>query len=257
MNILICNDDGVHAPGIRALKEALQNIAEVTVVAPLEERSTTGHTLTLDHPLRIVQIDDNTYGCSGFPADCSLLGIAEIMKNNKPDLVVSGINRGANLGQDVYYSGTVAASREAAFHNIKSIGVSSVLDFNAPKHTKEYYDTAADFISKLILSELHHKLPARAMLNVNVPNVIHTEIKGVKASTIGFRKYSEEILKRNDFRQREYYWIGGVYQGFDDIPFSDCNVVDDGYISVTPLQIIGSAEADLSFWQKELDKIKL
>ena len=137
MNILICNDDGVYATGIKKLRDSLKEIANVTVVAPLEERSTTGHTLTLDHPLRIVEIEENVFGCSGYPADCSLLGVAEIMKYQKPDLVVSGINRGANLGQDIFYSGTVAAAREAAFRDIKAIGVSSVIGLGSENEVDE------------------------------------------------------------------------------------------------------------------------
>ncbi|MBT7610479.1 MAG: 5'/3'-nucleotidase SurE [Bacteriovoracaceae bacterium] len=255
MKILICNDDGVYAPGIKALKAELMKIGDVTVVAPLEERSTTGHTLTLDHPLRIVEIEKNVFGCSGYPADCGLLGLAEVMKDNKPDLVVSGINRGANLAQDIYYSGTVAAAREASFHNIKAISVSTVIDFGASKGSEERYETAARFVKELILTKIHESLPKYAMLNVNVPNVIDKDIVGIKASAIGFRHYSEEILKRTDFKKREYYWIGGIYKGFENIPGSDCNAVEEGNISVTPIQIIGQAQQDLKFWQSKLDQI--
>jgi 5'-nucleotidase len=257
MNILICNDDGVYASGIKILRDYLKEIANVTVVAPLEERSTTGHTLTLDHPLRIVEIEENVFGCSGYPADCSLMGITEIMKSEKPDLVVSGINRGANLGQDIFYSGTVAAAREAAFRDIKAIGVSSIIGFGSRVNSnEEHYETAAEFIRELILSKIYEKLPTRAMLNVNVPNLPKNNIKGIKASEIGFRYYSEEILKREDFRKREYYWIGGVYEGYDDIPYSDCNVVQEDCISVTPLQLVGTMNRKLSEWQKDLDLIK-
>ena len=257
MNILICNDDGVYAPGIKVLREFLKEIANVTVVAPLEERSTTGHTLTLDHPLRIVEIEENIFGCSGYPADCSLMGITEIVRHNIPDLVVSGINRGANLGQDIFYSGTVAAAREAAFRDIKAISISSIIDFGSTVITnQEHYETAAEFTRELILSKIYEKLPARSLLNINVPNLPKNKIKGTKASEIGFRYYSEQILKREDFRKREYYWIGGVYEGYDEIPDSDCNIVQENCISVTPIQLVGTMTKKLSEWQKDLDLIK-
>lgn len=255
MKILICNDDGVYAPGIKVLSEILSEVFEVTVVAPLEERSTTGHTLTLDHPLRVVKVAERTYGCSGYPADCALMGIAQIMNEDKPDLVVSGINRGANLGQDVYYSGTVAAAREASFHNIKSLAISSVVDFLSKKPIKEMYETAAEFIKILINHGVHEHLCERSLLNINVPNLPLDQIKGVKATNLGFRRYSEEIMERSDFRDRKYFWIGGVYKGFEEQEESDCHAVDNGYISVSPIKMIGSMSKGLEDWQKELDKI--
>ena len=146
MNIVLTNDDGVNAPGINILRESLREIANVIVVAPLAERSTTGHTLTLDTTLRLQEISEDVYGCSGFPADCSLMAIGHLFKNQntkyfgkKIDMVISGINRGANLGQDVFYSGTVAAAREAAFHGIPSIAVSSCMDFRNPDKNDQHY----------------------------------------------------------------------------------------------------------------------
>ena len=136
MEILISNDDGVYAEGIKSLRKSLSQIGNVTVVAPLEERSTTGHTLTLDHPLRLIELEKDIYGCSGYPADCALLGVIHLFKEKKgrkPDLVVSGINRGPNLGQDTYYSGTVAAAREAVFHGVPALSVSTASSFGTPK----------------------------------------------------------------------------------------------------------------------------
>src|SRR5690606_11886896 len=127
-------------------KNVLDQIGDVTVIAPLEERSTTGHTLTLDHPLRLVEIERNVYGCSGYPADCTLMGLAHVMKENKPDVVISGINRGANLGQDIYYSGTVAGAREAVFHNVPAIAVSLVVDFQKG-HEQPHYEVAANTVA--------------------------------------------------------------------------------------------------------------
>ncbi len=240
MNILLTNDDGVYAPGLRILKEALSSIANVTIVAPLQERSTTGHTLTLDHTLRLVEIEDNIFGCSGFPADCSLMGIAHIfkLKGQKVDLLISGINRGANLGQDVFYSGTVAAAREAVFHNVPAISVSSCLDFKISEKNNLFYHTASNFIKTLVESGISNFIPPMTLMNVNVPWVSDSEIKGVKVTKVGFRNYSEDIDERIDFRGRNYYWIGGIYQGFEKLSDSDCQAVEDNLISVAPIKLI-------------------
>src|SRR3984957_2133113 len=143
MRILVSNDDGVHAEGIRILAKELEQLGDVWVVAPLEEKSTTGHSLTIHKPLRIHHLDNGFYGVSGSPADCVYIGIREIMKG-MPDLVVSGINRGANLGQDIYYSGTVSAAREACILGIPSMAVSLCVDFAKPKlDSQMHYDSAA------------------------------------------------------------------------------------------------------------------
>jgi 5'-nucleotidase len=253
MNILLVNDDGVHAPGINILKESLKEIADVYVVAPLEERSTTGHTLTLDHTLRISEISENVFGCSGYPADCTLVGIGHIFKkkliNKKIDLVISGINRGANLGQDIYYSGTVAAAREAAFHGIPSIAVSSCMDFKKISNEVENYFTASNFIKKLVESNISSILSPMSILNINVPWKPDLSIKGVKVTRVGFRHYSEEIEERIDFRGRKYYWIGGNYGGFEKLDDSDCAVVENDYISVSPVKLYDYGEnlSDLIF----------
>ncbi len=240
MNILLTNDDGVYAPGIRILKETLSTIANVVVVAPMQERSTTGHTLTLDHTLRLTQIEENIYGCSGFPADCSLMGIAHLFKSKgqKVDLVVSGINRGANLGQDIFYSGTVAAAREAIFHNVPAIAVSSCMDFRIAEKNDLFYYTASNFIKSLVQSNISTFIPAMTLLNVNVPWMAEKDVKGVRVTKTGFRRYSEEIDERIDFRGRNYYWIGGVYQGYENLPDSDCHAIEEKLISVAPIKLM-------------------
>jgi 5'-nucleotidase len=240
MNILLTNDDGVYAPGIRILKETLSTIANVVVVAPMQERSTTGHTLTLDHTLRLTQIEENIYGCSGFPADCSLMGIAHLFKSKgqKVDLVVSGINRGANLGQDIFYSGTVAAAREAIFHNVPAIAVSSCMDFRIAEKNDLFYYTASNFIKSLVQSNISTFIPAMTLLNVNVPWMAEKDVKGVRVTKTGFRRYSEDIDERIDFRGRNYYWIGGVYQGYENLPDSDCHAIEEKLISVAPIKLM-------------------
>jgi 5'-nucleotidase len=244
MNIVLTNDDGVNAPGINILRETLSKIANVIVVAPLTERSTTGHTLTLDTTLRLQEISENVYGCSGFPADCSLMAIGHLFKNTqskyygqKIDMVISGINRGANLGQDVFYSGTVAAAREAAFHGIPSIAVSSCMDFKNPDKNDQLYYSASNFIKTLVQSDISKFIPKMSLLNINVPWCKESDILGVRVTKTGLRKYSEDIEERIDFRGRKYYWIGGIYKGYEDFADSDCQAVEEKMISVAPVKL--------------------
>lgn len=244
LNIVLTNDDGVNAPGINILKETLSTIANIIIVAPMTERSTTGHTLTLDTTLRLEEIDDNVFGCNGFPADCTLMAIGHLFKNSnskyfgkKIDLVISGINRGANLGQDVFYSGTVAAAREATFHGIPAIAVSSCMDFKKPDHSNQHYYSASNFIKNLVESNISKVIRPMSLLNVNVPWLSESEILGTRITKTGLRKYSEEIEERIDFRGRKYYWIGGIYEGFEDFPDSDCQAIEDKMISVAPVKL--------------------
>lgn len=262
-NIILVNDDGVHAPGINILRESLEKIANVIIVAPLTERSTTGHTLTLDTTLRLEEIREDVYGCSGFPADCSLMAIGYLFKNKsskyygkKIDLIISGINRGANLGQDIFYSGTVAAAREAAFHGIPSIAVSSAMGFNSSDKNTLFYYSASNFIKNLVELNLTDNFVSNTILNVNVPWCETSDIKGIKVTKQGLRHYSEEIEERIDFRGRKYYWIGGIYQGHDKNENSDCQAVEDGFISVTPLKLsdYGKSQEELTAYYTDLMK---
>lgn len=252
MKILLSNDDGVNAPGIRALYNELSSVYEATIIAPLEERSTTGHSLSLDKPLRLERLENNIYGCSGFPADCVLMGIGHLLKERRPEVVVSGINRGANLGQDLYYSGTIAAAREAAFHGLPSIAVSLVFENMKDEHR---YKTAAIFIKKCLEFGLHKHCPPRTVLNINVPNLEYREIKGCRLTQIGFRRYSEEVHARTDAREREYFWIAGIYKGFDPNPESDCWAVDQSFISITPHALIDGCEKDYTGLREVIGKI--
>jgi 5'-nucleotidase len=241
MRILLANDDGVMAPGIRSLYKELSPVFETYVIAPLEERSTTGHSLSLDKPLRLEKLEQNIYGCSGFPSDCVLMGLGHVMKENRPHVVVSGINRGANLGQDLYYSGTIAAAREAAFHNVSAIAVSLVFNSVTEAHQ---YDVAATIIKWCLEEGLHTHCPSMTLLNINVPNIDLKQIKGCKLSEIGFRRYSEEIHVRIDARDREYFWIAGHYEGFNNNPLSDCQVIKDGFVAITPHALIDKCDKD-------------
>ena len=245
MFILICNDDGIYAPGIKALVDALKDTADLLVVAPLEERSTTGHSLTLNYPLRLVQLKKNHYGCSGFPADCVILAMRHLLaKKAPPDLVISGINRGGNLGQDVYYSGTVAAAREGALNGIPSLAVSLAVDFSAErtkdKRGKEeqiHFETAANFTKKLVEENIHQEIEPMTVLNVNVPNVCEDEITGAGPSILGHRRYANTIVYRKDGRNQPYFWIGGEQEKGIYREGSDCFLVEKNKISLSVLNI--------------------
>jgi 5'-nucleotidase len=180
---------------------------------------------------------DRFFGVSGSPADCVYLGIREVMKQ-MPDLVVSGINRGANLGQDVYYSGTVSAAREACILGLRSLAVSLDVDFNRQYvETKLHYETAA----KTAVDVLRHfkdiEFPKHTLLNLNVPDIAYGQLKGVVAARQGFRFYSGNILRRRDHRGRDYFWVGGQYKGFRKEQGTDCAVVEAGYAALTPLKL--------------------
>ncbi|MEX0799476.1 MAG: 5'/3'-nucleotidase SurE [Bacteriovoracaceae bacterium] len=229
MKILTSNDDGVRADGNIFLREELAKNHEVITIAPNQERSSCGHGITLGEPIRLNQIQENVYSCSGFPADCVLVGLGHLLKNNRPDLVVSGINIGANLGQDRFYSGTVAAAREAAFRGVPAIAASLVI-----KRIKDaqHFDVAAKFISKIVSKDVHKIIPSMSLLNINVPNLPQNQIKGVRIAATGYQIYSEEVVERQDIRGKSYYWVGGIYKGHQDVSGSDCNAVDEGFISV-------------------------
>jgi 5'-nucleotidase len=253
--ILLANDDGIHAPGLLALKIALTEAGfDVFVCAPHRPRSAASHALTLHKPLRAEQttLGDGSIGwaVSGTPADCVLLGI-EALTTQPIDLVVSGINHGPNLGWDVLYSGTVAAAREAAIRSLPAIAVSTA-DFGPAMH----YETAANFIAKTLAPKvLAHGLPKNVLLNVNVPNVPEMQLKGVKIVPKSERRYKDAVETRLDPSGRAYYWIGGKPLGTDTLPGSDVEAVGQNYISITPLHLDLTAEkhfTELEHWQLTL-----
>ncbi|MBC7693721.1 MAG: 5'/3'-nucleotidase SurE [Methylotenera sp.] len=251
MRILLSNDDGVHAVGLRAMYQELKKLGQVYVVAPLEERSTMGHALTLDKPLRMIPMAKDFYGVSGSPADCVYIGIREIMKG-MPDLVVSGINRGANLGQDVYYSGTVSAAREACILGLPALAVSLSVDFSkAPLESKLHYATAAKLAVKVLKNFKKLELPKHTLLNLNSPDLPLAKVKGIRLARQGFRYYSGEILRRKDHRGKDYFWVGGEYRGFHRERDTDCLAVDQGYASLTPLNLDSTDYSFLNTLQED------
>lgn len=252
LKILVSNDDGVYAWGLKVLAKELAKIAKVWVVAPLEEKSTTGHSLTIHKPLRVHKMENGFYGVSGSPADCVYMGIREVMKE-MPDLVVSGINRGANLGQDVYYSGTVSAAREACILSMPAIAVSTNVSHSKKKEDKEiHFESAAKAVVKLIKNLSIKDIPKHTLLNVNVPDIPFSKIKGYQATRQGFRFYSGTVLKRMDHRGRPYFWIGGQYKGYQNTEGTDCYAVEDNYVSVTPVRLDCTDHVFLNALAKEI-----
>jgi len=230
MLILVSNDDGVSSKGIKALAQALKKIADVVVVAPDREKSAASHSLTLHRPLRVQKISPKVYSVDGTPTDCITLGIYEILKR-KPDLIISGINKGANLGDDVHYSGTVSAALEGGIFGVPSIAISLM------GRERLIFTAAANFAVKLAKKVAKEGLPPGVILNVNVPNVPENQIKGHIWVKLGKRNYGDIIVEKMDPRGRAYFWIGGDEKGFVDIPHSDCNAILENKISITPLRI--------------------
>jgi 5'-nucleotidase len=231
LKILLTNDDGVRAPGLAALAEAMAAIGEVFIVAPDREQSAVGHALTLHHPLRATRIGENIFAVDGTPTDCVNLGIHSLL-SFKPDIVVSGINRGGNMGDDVTYSGTVSAAMEATLMGIPAIAVSLVT-----ANEGENFSTAATFAAKLAGIVCREGLPVDTFLNVNVPDLPWDKLRPSLITTQGKRSYEGTIVDKVDPRGRSYYWIGTVDLNFLDIGGSDFYAVSRGHISVTPLHL--------------------
>ncbi len=255
MKILLVNDDGVDADGIRQLQNDLKDLAEITVVAPHVQRSSTGHAINLDSPIQIKKLADRTFSCDGYPADCALWALAHLLKNDPPDLVISGINDGGNLGQDVFYSGTVAGAREATFHGYPSIAISVTSEFGNTGNEEKYacFRTAAQIMRELIVGDLHRKLPQLACLNVNVPNVAIDKIKGVCYTVPGFRNYSKEVASYDGPRGKSYYWPAGKLQGFKDLDesvLSDCAAIEDNCVSISVLGLESLSQSCVDDFKK-------
>lgn len=251
MKILISNDDGIFSTGIRSLVEGLVKEHEVYVVAPDRERSATGHSLTLHRPLRL---DEAThlngvkaaYMTDGNPSDCVKIAIGAVMKE-KPDMVISGINHGPNMGSDVLYSGTVSAAMEGAIFDIPSIAISLA------DHRAEDFSAAVKIIVKLIRTANNLKFPNRTLLNVNIPPLPISEIAGVEITELGVRPYNDYFEKRIDPRGKIYYWLAGEAIEEDELPGTDVYAVRQNMVSITPVTIHMTNQKmipDLNEWLK-------
>lgn len=251
MKILLTNDDGINAPGIYALWRELRQIGEISIVAPETEQSAVGHAITLSNPLRLREIsrDGSFYGYSvnGTPADCVKLGVTAIF-NEPPDIVISGINLGPNLGVNVMYSGTVSAATEGTIIGIPSIAVSLAI------RREPDYSFAAAFTRLLCLKVKEKSLPAGILLNVNIPAVPFAKIKGVKITRQGKARFKDSFEKRMDPRGNVYYWLTGETIREEEDEEADSKAVKDNYVSITPLHfdltgypnICGLKEWDIS-----------
>ena len=226
--ILVTNDDGIRSDGIKALAAALAPLGEVYVVAPDRERSASSHSLTLHRPLRMEEIGERTYTIDGTPTDCIIMALGGVLER-KPDLVVSGINRGGNLGEDTIYSGTVSAAMEATLLNIPSMAVSLATLENFD------YSNAAAFSAKLAGQILSEGLPPDTLLNVNVPP--GTDTRGHRVTHLGKRAYGDVVIKKVDPRGKNYYWIGGDLEKWEGGADSDFQTIEDGLVSITPLHL--------------------
>jgi 5'-nucleotidase len=228
--ILLTNDDGIAAEGLRALEGVLERLGRIVIVAPELEQSASSHAITLDKPLRIKEFARNRYTVSGTPTDCVLAAVHGIL-DRKPDLVVSGINHGPNMGEDVHYSGTVAAALEGCILGITAMAVSLV------SWTPQRFDGAAGAAEVLARRLLASSGGRAALWNVNVPPVSLAEIKGIRVTKLGSRVYNDIIVRKRDPRGKEYFWIGGGEPGWSTEENSDFAAVSAGFVSVTPLRI--------------------
>jgi len=232
MRVLVSNDDGVDAPGIRVLAARLAVVGDVTVVAPDRDRSGASNSLTLDQPIRVTRLEDGRYRVAGTPTDCVHLALAGLL-DFQPDIVVSGINNAANLGDDVIYSGTVSAAMEGRFLGLPAIAVSLV----TTDHKGVHFESAAQAALILMQQLLVDPLPADTILNVNVPDRPWDEIRGFAVTRLGRRHRSAPCIRQNDPRGRPIYWIGPPGEAEDDGPGTDFHAVREGTISITPIHV--------------------
>lgn len=244
MRILICNDDGIHAPGIAALHGAVQELGELHVIAPDVERSAAGHAITLADPIKSTSVDKNGgffgYGIGGTPADCIKLAVCAVMKETPPDLVLSGINLGSNTGISVIYSGTVSAATEAVI-----LGVPGVA-FSLCSYTEPHWEMAARVASEITRKVIETPMPPNVLLNVNMPNLPYDQLKGMKVTRMGRSRFIEKFHKRLDPRGRTYYWLDGELEVHDNGDDIDIHAVRDGYVSITPIHLDMTAYEHLS-----------
>jgi 5'-nucleotidase len=231
MKLLITNDDGIHSQGLKALAKRLRSVGEVSIVAPDRERNAAGHSITLHKPLRVQPMGLRTFSVNGTPTDCVNLAVNGILKQ-KPDLVISGINKGGNLGDDITYSGTVSGAMESTILGIPSVAVSQVGE--EPYH----FDAAARVVARLARLIQRLGLSQDTFLNVNVPNLPLKAIRGVRITGLGKRIFdSSMIVKKTDPRGREYYWIGENRVKWEPRKNTDHEAIEQGFVSVTPIHM--------------------
>jgi len=234
--IMVTNDDGILSKGIKVLARALRDVGEVYTIAPETEQSAVAHALTLHRPLRFERINKRTYSINGTPTDCVIIGVTKLLPQ-RPDVIVSGINNGGNLGDDITYSGTVAAAMEGTLLGIPSIAISLVREDFTERYSKNSakLSEASEFAKRLVLMVLDRRLPPDTFLNVNIP--VTGKIKGVKFTRQGRKTYDNSIQDLTDPRGRRYYWIGGGIPSWRVGEDTDFEAIKNGYISVTPVHL--------------------
>jgi 5'-nucleotidase len=250
VKILLSNDDGYRAEGLAALAQAMKPLGSVTIVAPDRNRSGASNSLTLDVPVRATRYESEAYYVNGTPTDCVHLAISGLF-DFEHDIVVSGVNDGANLGDDTLYSGTVAAAVEGRFLGLPAIAVSLCLTPESPRNFASAAQVAAQLVQRMRTERLHGPDVGPVILNVNVPDLPDGQLRGIKATRLGNRHRSKPIVKARDPRGRDVYWVGNAGTGQDAGPGTDFHAVAEGYASITPLQIDltrHSALTELSRW---------
>ena len=229
--ILCTNDDGIHAPGLDILVEVARQLGDVTVVSPDRQQSATSHSLTVHRPLRVTRIDESSHVIDGTPTDCVLIAVNSLMQI-PPDFVFSGVNHGPNMGEDVLYSGTVAAAMEGTILGIPSVAVS--FDSRAEDRLAGYGPALTGILGSLVGRP---DFPDETFFNINLPDIPADELKGVRITTLGRRVYSDSLTRREDPSGREYFWIGGGVSSWTGREDSDFRAVRAGYASLTPLHL--------------------
>jgi 5'-nucleotidase len=230
MHILVTNDDGIGSPALLQLRKNLQAFGRVTIIAPDRNQSATSQSLTLHRPLRIHALEPDVYSVDGTPTDCVLIAFHGRLVE-RPDFVVSGINHGPNMGEDVFYSGTVAAAIEGVLQGVPAIAASLVT-----RQPTDFAEPAAS-VGRLMRQVLERGVPERMLLNVNFPFRPASELRGVQLTRLGSRVYEDTLVKKVDPRGRDYYWIGGEDPVWHPQPGTDFHAVHDGMISVTPMRL--------------------
>ena len=249
MRILISNDDGYQAQGIRLLADSLKELAEVTVVAPDRNCSGASNSLTLERPLRVEQAEPNVYFVNGTPTDCVHLAITGLL-GDEPDMVISGVNHGANLGDDVLYSGTVAAAMEGRFLGLATMAISLAGERG------RYFETAVTITQRLVRHMLKNPLPKETILNVNVPDCPIEELTGIQTTRLGCRHKAEPVLPARDPKNRLVYWVGPAGPGQDVGEGTDFYAVRNGRVSVSPIKVDFTDHGALQPIESWLDKLE-
>jgi 5'-nucleotidase len=254
-NILITNDDGFEAIGLKHLAQALKEIANVYIVAPDRNQSACGHSMTLNRPLKLTSFDDDSYTIDGTPTDCVFVSLYTLFKDYKPDLLISGINIGSNMGEDITYSGTVAAAMEAVLHKIPAIAISQVYNNLNSNENQNDWDfalarqTIVDVVQKIFNNGF--PLDERKLLNINIPQIKPDECRGIKITKAGYREYGNDIHSHHNPRGEEYHWIGLhplIWKSSNGK--CDLDAIEQNFVSITPIQLDLTSYDDINRLEK-------